>query len=105
MGTSINVKLQTGFFERTPCKLKATNEGLILKPSARNSAAFPIHAASIRSIVFYEANLKMEIHTDELTEAYFANDDEWLDAMMALKETLGMKIVCELNRTNKKGDD
>ena len=105
MGTSFNVKLQTGFFERTPYTLNAKAEGLVFKPSAKNGAAVPIPAAGIKSIVFYEANRKMEIQTNELTEAYFANDADWFEAMMALKETLGMKIVCEMNQAMRKGAD
>jgi len=42
----------------------------------------------------------MEIHTNELTEAYFANESNWLGAMKTVKETLGMKIVCEFNQNH-----
>jgi len=52
---------------------------------------------SIKEITFYEARLKMEIQTKELTDAYFANESDWIDAMKAIKETFGIKIFCELN--------
>ena len=97
MKTSVKVKLQTGYFERTPCRLKAVAEGVAFKPSTKGGGEISISAASIKSVTFYEANLKMEIQTDCLTEAYFANENDWLDAMRALREVLGMKITCEMN--------
>jgi len=39
----------------------------------------------------------MEIQADGVTEAYFANADDWLAAIKVLKEQLGVKIFCEMN--------
>jgi len=94
---SVAVKLQTGFFERTDYKLKITAEGLTFQPVLKDDDEISIPAWSIREVTFYEAKLKMEIHTKELTDAFFANEGDWLDAMKAIKEALGIKIFCELN--------
>ena len=98
MKTSVNVKVQTGFFERTDFKLKAAAEGLTFTPAEKDGAAISIPAARIRSIIFHEVRLRVEILADGLTEAYFANADDWLDALKTAKETLGMKIVCEMKQ-------
>ena len=97
MEPSVTVKLQTGFFERTDFKLMITAEGLTFKPVAKGDAKISIPIGSIKEITFYEARLKMEIQTKELTDAYFANESDWIDAMKAIKETFGIKIFCELN--------
>ena len=97
MKTGIAVKLQTGFFERTAHKLKTTTKRVTFSPNAKDGDKISIPAASIKVITFYEAKLKMEIEADDLTEAYFANADDWLDAMSALKENLSVKIICEMN--------
>jgi len=91
------VKLQTGFFKRSDYKLLITAEELTFKPVSKGDDKISIPAGSIKEITFVEAKLKMEIQTKELTDAYFANESDWLDAMKAIKETLGIKIFCELN--------
>jgi len=95
--TAINVKIQTGFFERTDFKLKITAESLALKPTAKDRDEISISAASVKSVTFYGMKLKMEIQTDVLTDAYFANESDWLDAMKAMKEKIAAKIICEIN--------
>ena len=97
MKPSVTVKLQTGFFERTDFELKFTAEGLTFKPVAKDGDKITIPAGSIKEITFYEAKLKMEVQTKEITDAYFANENDWLGAMKAIKEALGIKIFCELN--------
>ena len=94
---SVAVKLQTGFFERTSFELTVTAEGLTFRRAAKNDDIVTIPAGSIKEIVFYEAKLKMEVQTKEITDAYFANESDWLDVMKTIKETLGIKIFCELN--------
>ena len=94
---SVAVKLQTGFFERTDYKLKITAEGLTLTSVAKEKGKISIPAGSIKEITFYEAKLKMEVQTKELTDAYFASESDWLDAMRVLKEKLSVKIICEMN--------
>ena len=97
MKTSVSVKLQTGFFERTDFELKITAEGLTFKPVAKDNDKFTIPAGNIREIIFIEKQLKMVVQTKEITDAFFANESDWLDSMKAIKETLGVKIICELN--------
>jgi len=97
MKRNITVKLQTGFFERTDFKLIITAVGLTYKPVAKTGDNISIPSGSIKAITFYEAKLKMEIQTKELSDTYFANKNDWLDAIKAAKETLGIKIFCELN--------
>ena len=97
MKRNVTVKLQTGFFERTDFKLKITTEGLTYKSVAKDGENISIPSGSIKAITFYEMKLKMEIQTKELTDTYFANKNDWLDAIKAIKETLGIKIFCELN--------
>ena len=97
MTNSVVVKLQTGFFERTPFKLKITAEGLAFRPSTNNHKALSIPAADIKSVTFYENRLKLEIEARVITEVYFTNSIDWLYAMKALKETLQIKILCEMN--------
>jgi len=97
MKRNVTVKLQTGFFERTDFKLTIKAEGLIFKSIANDDDKISIPAVSIKAITFYETKLKMEIQTKELTDTYFANKNDWLDAIKAIKETLGIKIFCELN--------
>jgi len=96
MKTSVSTKVQTGFFERTEYKLKASAEALTFEPASNCGAAFSIPASGIRSVTFHEAGLKMEIQADGMTEAHFASADDWSDAMNLIKETLGLKIVCEM---------
>jgi len=95
--TTINVKILTGFFERTDFKLKITAEGLIFKPITKGRADISISAASVKSVTFYETKLKMETQADVLTDAYFANESDWLEAMSAVKENITAKIICEIN--------
>ena len=97
MKTTINAKVQTGFFERTDFKLKITAESLTFKPSAKDRAELSILAASVKSVTFYEKKLKMEIQADVLTDVYFASESDWLDAIKALKEKTTLKIICEIN--------
>ena len=97
MKTGVTVKLQTGFFERADFELKITAEGLTYKPVAKNTDMISIPAGSIKEITFYEVKLKMEIQTKEITDTYFANASDWVDAMRSIKEKLGIKIFCELN--------
>ena len=97
MKTSVTVKLQTGFFERTDFKLIIAADGLVFKPIAKTGNELVISGASIKTVTFYEAKLKMEIHSDKLTDVYFANENDWQYAMKALKEKSGVKIICELN--------
>ena len=97
MKTTINVKIQTGFFERTDFKLKITAEGLTFKPAAKDRADISLSAASVKSVTFYETKLKMEIQSNILTDAYFSNESDWLDAMKAMKENVSAKIICEIN--------
>jgi len=97
MKPSITVKLQTGFFERTDFELTITAEGLTFRRGENDDDKITIPAGSIKEITFYEAKLKMEIQTREITDVYFANVNDWLDAMKAIKQALGIKIFCELN--------
>ena len=97
MKTTINVKIQTGFFERSDFKMKITADSLTFKPTAKDRVEISISAASVKAVTFYETKLKMEIQSDVLTDAYFANESDWLDAMKALKEKTGVKIICEIN--------
>jgi len=97
VNTTIIVKIQTGFFERTGFKLKITSENLTFKPTTKDRACISISAASVRSVTFYEMKLKMEIQADVLTDAYFSNESDWLDAMNAVKENIAAKIICEIN--------
>ena len=97
MKTTIKVKIQTGFFERTDFKLKITAEGLTFKSTAKDRGEITISAASVKSVTFYERKLKMEIYADVLTDAYFANESDLLDAMKAMKENIAAKIICEIN--------
>ena len=97
MKTSVTVKLQTGLFEWTNFKLKATAQDLTFKPTAKSVAAISIPASSIRVITFYEEKLKMEIQTDTWTDAYFMNNEDWFETMMALKKALGLKLICEIS--------
>ena len=97
MKTAINVKIQTGFFERTDFKLKVTAEGLSFQPTAKDRAEISISAQSVKSVTFYELKQKMEIQTDVLTDVYFANESDWLEAMKAMKENIAAKIICEMN--------
>ena len=94
---TINVKIQTGFFERTDFNLKITAESLTFKPIAKDRACISISAASVKSVTLYEMKLKMEIHADVFTDVYFANESDWLDAMKAMKENIAAKIICEIN--------
>jgi len=94
---SVTVKLQTGFFERTDFELIIKAEGLTFMPVDKDNNKISIPAGSIKEITFYEAKLKMEIQTKDLTDAYFANESDWFDAMKAIKDTIGIKIFCELN--------
>ena len=94
---SVIVKVHTGYFERIDFKLKAAAEGLTLKPSAKGGVTISIPAETIRSITFYEVMLKMEIQAADLTEVYFKNERDWLESMADVKETLGLKIICEMN--------
>jgi len=95
--TTINVKLQTGFFERTDFKLKITAEGLAFKPTAKDRVEISLSAANVKSVTFYEMKRKMEIQSDVLTDVYFASESDWLDAMKAMKENIAAKIICEIN--------
>jgi len=97
VNTTINAKIQTGFFERTDFKLKITSEGLTFTPTAKDGAEISIPAASVKSVTFYETKLKMEIQADVLTFAYYANESDWLEAMNAMKENIAAKIICEIN--------
>jgi len=97
MNHSVTVKLQTGFFERTDFELQVTAEELTFKPVTKDDDEISIPTGSIKEITFYETKLKMEIQTKELTDTYFATESDWIDAMKAIKETLGIKIFCELN--------
>jgi len=97
MKTSVTVKLQTGLFEWTNFRLKATAQGLTFRPTAKGVAAISIPASSIRVITFYEEKLKMEIQTDTWTDAYFINGDDWFETVIALKAALGLKLICELS--------
>jgi len=97
MKTTIPVKLQTGFFERTDFKWKITANGLTFKPAAKGGETISIPAAGIKTITFYETKLRIEIQSDMLTDVYLTNESDWLDAMKALKEKIGVKITCEIN--------
>ena len=97
MKTTINVKIQTGFFKRTDFKLKVTAKSLTFKPTAKDRSEISISAASVKSVTFYEKKLKMEIQAAVLTDAYFANESDWLAAMKAMKENIAAKIICEIN--------
>jgi len=97
MKTSVAVKLQTGFFERTDFKLIIAADGLVFKPIAKIGNELVISGASIKTVTFYEAKLKMEIHSDSLTDAYFKNENDWIDTMKTLKEKTGIKLICEMN--------
>jgi len=97
MKTGINVKLQTGMFERTDFKMNIAPEGLTFKPSKRGGDTISFPVTSIREITFYGARLQMEVQTNTLTDAFFANGDDFHDAINMLKETLKVKIICEFN--------
>ena len=97
MRRSVNVKLQTGFFRRTDCKLKTTAEGLTFTPTVEDAGKIFISAANIKSVTLYEEKLKMEISAESLTEVHFASSDDWLDTMRTLKENIDTKIVYEFN--------
>ena len=97
MRTTINVKLQTGFFERTDFILLITADNLSFIPTTKDRGDISLHAANIKSVTFYVTKLKMEIQTDVLTDVYFANESDWFDAMKTLKEQTGVKIICEIN--------
>ena len=97
MKNCVAVSLQTSFFERTPYKLRTTAEGLVFTPTRKICSTLSIPAADIVSVVFYEKRLKLEIEAKGTTEMYFANESDWLNAMKLLKETLGVRIVCEMN--------
>ena len=97
MRKSVKVELQTGLFKRTDFKLKATAAGLTFTPSAKGDDEILIPAASIKEVALYEVKLKMEVQADTLTEVYFANSENLLDTLKALKENIGAKVVCEFN--------
>jgi len=94
---AINVKIQTGFFERTDFKLKITADSLTFKPTAKDRSDISISAARVKFVTFYERKLKMEIQADVLTDVYFANESDMLEAMKAMKENIAAKIICEIN--------
>ena len=97
MKAGVNVKVQTGYFERTDFKMKAGTEGFTFTPAAKGGAAISISAENIKSVTFQEVRLKMEIQANDLTETYFTNAGDWFDTMKVLKEKLGAKVVCEMN--------
>ena len=97
MKTSVDVKIQTGFFERTDFMLNIAAGSLVLKPIAKSGESISIPTSHIKSITFYEMKLKMEIQADVLTDAYFKSEGDWLDAMKALREETGVIIICEVN--------
>jgi len=97
MTNSVVVKLQTGFFERTPFKLKITAEGLVFKPTTNNRDSLTIPVEDIKSVTFYEKKQKLEVEAKDITEVFFTNESDWLYAMKVFKETLCIKIVCEMN--------
>jgi len=93
----VNVKIQTGFFQRTDYILSIAAGSLVLKPIAKSGETISIPTSYIKSITFYETKLKMEIQADVLTDAYFKNEGDWLDAMKVLREETGVIIICEVN--------
>ena len=97
MSKGINVEVRTGLFARVKYKLKAAADGLTFTPAAKGGDKISIPAASIREITFYEARLQMEVQTNILTDAFFANADDLHDVMNTLKDNTELKIVCEFN--------
>ena len=97
MKTSVKVKMQTGLFTRTVFMLEVTADGLTFTPESEGIKKISIPGASIKSITFQEAFLKMEVEADSVTEVFFIYADEWLDMMRMFKKTLGKKVVCEMN--------
>ena len=97
MKPCVRVKLRTGFFQRTDFKLKIAPEGLAFKSVSKDGGDVFISVESIKSVTFFGSNLRMEVSTDTLTDAYFMNESDWLRSMTALKEKLGVKVICEFS--------
>jgi len=96
MKDSIIVRLQTGFFERSPYKMHVTATGLVFKPVSRGRDAITISAAGIESVTFYEKRLKLEIEAKGITEVYLADEADWQGAMKAFRKSLNTRIICEI---------
>jgi len=96
MRDSIAVRLQTGFFERSPYEMHVTTGGLVFRPIAKGCDALSIPAAGIESVTFYEKRLKLEIEAKGITEVYLTDESDWLGAMKAFRESLDTRIVCEM---------
>ena len=96
MRDSIAVRLQTGYFERSPYKMHVSAGGLIFHPSTKDCDALSIPIADIESVTFYEKILKLEIEAKVITEVYLANESDWQSAMKAFRESLDTRIVCEM---------
>jgi len=93
----VNVKIQTGFFQRTDFTMVIATQGLVFKPNGKGGKTISIPASSIKSVTFYAMKHKMEIQTDVLIDAYFSSESDWLNVMKALQERTGVKITCEMN--------
>jgi len=93
----VKVKLQTGFFKRADFKLKIAPEGLAFISDSKDGGEIFISTESIKSVTFIESNLRMEVLTDTLTDAYFMDESNWLCSMKALNEKLGVKVIYEFS--------
>jgi len=96
MRDSIAVRLQTGFFERSPYKMHVKAGGLFFQPATKGCEALSIPTAGIESVTFFEKSLKLEIETKGITEVYLTDESDWLAAMKAFRESLDTRIVCEM---------
>jgi len=96
MRDSIAVRLQTGFFERSPYEMHVTAGGLVFQPATKGCDALSIPVAGIESVTFYEKGLKLEIEATCITEVYLADESGWLGALIAFRESLDTRIVYEI---------